>query len=93
MTKQDIINNVKDVVKNISNEDAKKAVNATLQSIENALVRGDEVQLIGFGTFKVSDKPERKGHNPKTGEEITIPAHKAVAFKAGKAVTEKVNGK
>lgn len=93
MTKQDIITNVKGVVKDLSNEDAKKVVNTVFQSIENALVRGEEVQLIGFGTLKVSDKPERKGHNPKTGEVIIIPAHKAVAFKAGKTITDKVNGK
>lgn len=92
MIKQDIISNVKDVAK-ISGDEAKKAVNTVLQSIENALIRGEEIQLIGFGTFKVTDKPERKGRNPKTGEDIIIPAHKSVSFKAGKAVNDKVNGK
>ena len=70
---------------------AEKAVNALFASIEEALVAGDKVQLIGFGTFEVRTREERKGRNPKNGEEITIPASKNPAFKAGKGLKEAVN--
>ena len=72
-------------------KDAEKAVNALFASIEEALVAGDKVQLIGFGTFEVRTREERKGRNPKNGEEITIPASKNPAFKAGKGLKEAVN--
>lgn len=74
----------------ITVKDSETAVGIVLQSITEGLVKDKEVQLIGFGTFKVKDVPERKGHNPQTGKELVIPAHKRVVFKAGKAVTEKV---
>ncbi|MGM9867784.1 MAG: HU family DNA-binding protein [Lepagella sp.] len=61
--------------------DAKKALEATLQTIAEALKNEDKVQLIGFGTFAVVDKPERTGINPLTKEKIVIPARKVVKFK------------
>ena len=75
----------------LAKKDAEKAVNALFASIEEALVAGDKVQLIGFGTFEVRTREERKGRNPKNGEEITIPASKNPAFKAGKGLKEAVN--
>ena len=73
-------------------EDAEKAVNATMSSIEETLVKGERVQLIGFGTFEVRQRKARTGRNPrKPGETIQIAASKAPAFKAGKALKDAVN--
>lgn len=90
MNKKSTIEAVKAVVKGISLKDAEKAVNTTLQAIANALGRGEEVQLTGFGVFKVVEVAERQGHNPATGETITIAAHKAVRFKPYKDLLDKV---
>ena len=62
------------------------AVAAVIGSIEEALIAGDKVQLIGFGTFEVKERAARTGHNPKTGEAIEIAASKIPAFKAGAAL-------
>ncbi|HOJ80330.1 MAG TPA: HU family DNA-binding protein [Clostridiales bacterium] len=75
----------------ITKTDAEKALNAFLESVEEALANGDKVQLVGFGTFEVRERPERKGRNPQTNEEITIEASKAPVFKAGKALKDIVN--
>ena len=73
-------------------KDAEKAVNATMSSIEETLVKGERVQLIGFGTFEVRQRKARTGRNPrKPGETIQIAASKAPAFKAGKALKDAVN--
>lgn len=74
-----------------SKKDAEKAVNAVIDSIAEALESGDKVQLVGFGTFEVRQREAREGKNPRTGEKITIPASKAPAFKAGKALKDSVN--
>lgn len=74
----------------ISKKDAAKAVDAVFASIEEALAKGDKVQLIGFGTFEVRERAARKGRNPQTGDEIEIPASKVPAFKPGKALKEAV---
>ena len=75
----------------ISKKDAEKALNAFLESVEESLERGDKVQLIGFGTFEVRQRAERRGMNPQTGEEIMIKASKVPVFKAGKAFREKLS--
>jgi len=75
----------------ITKTDAEKALNAFLESVEEALANGDKVQLVSFGTFEVRERPERKGRNPQTNEEITIEASKAPVFKAGKALKDIVN--
>lgn len=67
----------------LSKVDARKAVEAMIESITSALKADDKVALIGFGTFSVSERPERQGINPATKETITIPAKKVVKFKAG----------
>ena len=76
---------------NFTKKDAEVALNAVLASIEETLVKGDKVQLIGFGTFEVRDRAARTGRNPQTGEEIKIAAAKVPAFKAGKALKDAVN--
>ncbi|MGN1301362.1 MAG: HU family DNA-binding protein [Clostridia bacterium] len=67
------------------------SVNAFVDVVTEALVKGDKVQLVGFGSFEVRKRAARKGRNPQTKEEIKIPASKAPVFKAGKALKEKVN--
>ncbi len=75
----------------LTKKDAEKAINAVFSSIEQALVDGDKVQMIGFGTFEVKERAARKGRNPQTGNEIDIPASKNPVFKAGKALKDAVN--
>ena len=75
----------------LKKKDAEAAVNAVLAAIEDALVAGEKVQLIGFGTIEVKAKEARTGRNPATGEAITIPASKQIKFSAGKTLKDKVN--
>ena len=75
----------------ISKKAAGEAVEAFLETVEAAIVTEGSVQFVGFGTFVAKDTVERKGRNPKTGEEIIIPAKKAVKFKVGKKLDDKVN--
>ena len=70
---------------------AEAALDAFVASVEEALKKGDTVQLVGFGTFEVRQRAARKGRNPQTKAEIKIPASKAPVFKAGKALKETVN--
>lgn len=90
MTKAELIGAVADKA-GISVASAEKAVKAFTGVVSEALAEGDKVQLVGFGTFEVSQRAERVGINPKTKEKITIPASKSVKFKAGKALKDAVN--
>ncbi len=72
----------------ISKKDADKALAATLATITDALKGGNKVQLIGFGTFETRHRAARKGKNPQTGAEVTIPAANVPVFKAGKALKD-----
>lgn len=74
----------------LSKKDATAAVSAVFEEITNALVKGDKVQLIGFGNFEVRERAARTGRNPLTGEELNIAASKVPAFKAGKALKDAV---
>jgi DNA-binding protein HU-beta len=75
----------------ITKKSADAAVSAVVESVTKALVKGDKVQLVGFGTFEVRKRKARTGRNPRTNKEIKIPASKVPAFKAGKALKEAVN--
>ncbi len=77
---------------NLTKKDAELALSAVIDSIKEALVKGDKVSLIGFGTFEVRTRAAREGKNPSTGEKINIAACKVPAFKPGKALKDKVNG-
>ena len=77
----------------LTKKDAEKAVNALFESVQQALVEGDKVQMIGFGTFEVKERAARTGRNPRTSETIQIPASKNPVFKAGKALKDAVNEK
>lgn len=74
----------------LTKKDAERVVAAVFDSIEEALSDGDRVQLVGFGTFEVRERAARTGRNPKTGDEIEIPASKVPSFKAGKALKASV---
>ena len=74
-------------------KNAEASLNALIDVITETLVKGDKVQLVGFGSFEVRKRAARKGRNPQTKEEIKIPASKAPVFKAGKALKELVNKK
>ena len=77
---------------NFTKKDAEAALNAVTASIEEALIKGEKVQLIGFGTFETRERKARQGRNPrKPGEIIKIAASKAPVFKAGKALKDSVN--
>ncbi|ADX02994.1 HU family DNA-binding protein [Acinetobacter baumannii] len=76
----------------ISKSQAEEALNTFESIIQGSLADGDQVTLVGFGTFAVKDRAARKGRNPKTGEEIQIAATKVPTFKPGKALKEAVNG-
>lgn len=89
MTKAELIAKIADQA-GLSKKDAEKALNATIASITGALKKGDKVALVGFGTFETRKRAARKGKNPQTGKEISIPATVAPAFKAGKALKEAV---
>lgn len=77
----------------VSKKDAEKAVNAVIDSIIEAVSSGDKVQVIGFGRFEVRDRKEKKSRNPRTKEEIIIPATKIPVFKAGKMFKDSVASK
>lgn len=77
----------------MTKKDAEKAINALFASVEEALAKKDKVQVIGFGTFEVKARGARKGRNPQTGKEITIPASQTPVFKAGKGLKDSVNKK
>lgn len=75
----------------ISKKDAEKALKAFTEVVAEELKKGEKIQLVGFGTFEVSERAERIGRNPQTKEEIKIPASKAPKFKAGKALKDYLN--
>ena len=75
----------------LSKKDAEKALKAFTDVVAEELKKGEKIQLVGFGTFEVSERAARTGRNPQTGAEMTIPASKAPKFKAGKALKDSLN--
>ena len=75
----------------LSKKDAEKAVSSTIDTIINTVAEGEKIQIAGFGTFEVRERGERVGRDPRTSAELVIPASKAPAFKAGKALKDSVN--
>ena len=90
MNKTELVANVADKTGTTKRE-AEKAVNAVFAALQQAMVEGDTVQLIGFGTFEVKERAARTGRNPRSGAMIEIPASKNPVFKAGKALKDAVN--
>ena len=91
MTKTDLINTVAKEVEGITKKKAAEVVEAIFNDIYTALQKEEKVQIVGFGTFEVSERAERTGRNPQTGKEMTIAASKAPKFKAGKALKDMIN--
>ncbi len=75
----------------LSKKDAEKAVKALTDVISEELVKGEKIQLVGFGTFEVSERAAREGRNPRSGEVMNIPASRTPKFKAGKALKDLIN--
>ncbi|MCI6398133.1 HU family DNA-binding protein [Lawsonibacter sp.] len=90
MNKAELINAVAEKA-GLSKKDTETVVNATIDVIAGALADGNKVQLVGFGAFEVKSRAERTGRNPKTKEEIKIPASKVPVFKPGKALKDTVS--
>ncbi|GEO36826.1 transcriptional regulator [Skermanella aerolata] len=90
MNKNDLVALVADAA-GLSKIDATKAVDAVFDGIIQSLKKGEEVRLVGFGTFDVSDRAASEGRNPRTGEKINIPASKQPKFKAGKILKDALN--
>jgi DNA-binding protein HU-beta len=90
MNKSELIDAVASAT-DLSKADATRAADAVLDTITGALSRGDQVTLVGFGTFSVRERAARAGRNPQTGETIQIKASKSPGFKAGKALKDAVN--
>ena len=90
MNKNDLVAAVAEKA-DLSRADAGKAVDGVFEAIEGALKSGDEVRLIGFGTFSVAERAASQGRNPRTGEPIQIKASKQPKFKAGKGLKDAVN--
>ncbi|MBQ4488938.1 MAG: HU family DNA-binding protein [Ruminobacter sp.] len=89
MNKTELVKSVQEKT-GLSKDNSHKAVDAVIESIIETLKDGKEVSLIGFGTFKVKDRKERKGRNPITKEEITIPATRVASFSVGKSLKDAV---
>ncbi len=90
MNKSELIEAVAESA-DISKAAAARAVDAVVESVTDALREGDQVTLVGFGTFTVRDRAARTGRNPRTGETIQIPASKVPGFKPGKALKDAIN--
>ncbi len=90
MNKQELVSAMAEKA-NLSKKDAEAALAAFVSSVEDALKKGDKVQLVGFGSFEVRDRAARTGRNPQTGAEMKIAAAKVPTFKAGSGLKELIN--
>lgn len=90
MNKSELVANIAEK-SGLSKADSTRALDAFLESVEDALVNGEKVQLVGFGTFETRERAAREGRNPRTKETINIPASTVPVFKAGKEFKERVN--
>ncbi len=90
MNKAELVSAIADKAE-LSKKDAEAALKAFTDVVAEELKKGEKIQLVGFGTFEVSERAARTGRNPQTGEEMTIPASKAPKFKAGKALKDLMN--
>ncbi len=91
MTKSELINAVAERLPYLTRKDAEIIVNTIFDSMVDALVGGDRIEIRGFGSFKVKSRGDREGRNPKTGETVHIPAKRMPFFKIGKELYERIN--
>jgi DNA-binding protein HU-beta len=90
MNKTDLIEKIA-AGSGLTKADSKKALDATVKAIKDALVAGDKISLVGFGTFSVNERPAREGINPSNKQKIQIAAKKVAKFKAGAELTDSLN--
>ena len=90
MNKQELMASIAEKAE-LERDDAKKALNAFIEVVGDELKKGEKIQIIGFGTFEVSERAAREGRNPQTGEAMEIKASKNPKFKAGKALKDSLN--
>ncbi len=90
MSKQQLVEMIAEKA-GLTKADASRALDATMESVTEALKKGEKVSLVGFGTFATSKRPAREGRNPRTGETVKIAARTAVTFKAGSKLKDAVN--
>ncbi len=90
MRKPDLVAMVVDIA-DLSQREADEAVSSAFEHITNALARGEDVSLVGFGSFVVKERAERNGRNPQTGETMVIAASRQVSFRPGKALKDQIN--
>ena len=92
MNKADLVTKISEKSE-LTKKEAEAALNGFMESVKEALVAGEKVQLVGFGTFETRERAARQGRNPRNPEEvIDIPASKAPVFKAGKGLKDEING-
>jgi len=91
MTKSELVTQVAQRLPSITLKDAEIIVDTLLESMTDALAQGDGIEIRGFGSLKVKDRPEREGRNPRTGESVRIPAKKSLHFRIGKQLHERIN--
>ena len=92
MTKRDLIDEVVKLFPRFSRRDAEAIVNELFDSLTQALVRGERIEIRGFGSFGLNYRPPRTGRNPKSGEKVLVPEKHVPHFKAGKELRERVDG-
>ncbi|MDR5614300.1 HU family DNA-binding protein [Arsenophonus sp.] len=90
MNKTEVINQIAEKT-NLTKKDSEKVLNAFIETVTEALKAGDDVQLVGFGSFQVKQRAAREGRNPQTGKALKIAATNVPSFKAGKTLKEAVN--
>ncbi len=90
MTKTELVKKIAEAA-GVTNEVAKKALEGGIEAVKDALVAGEKVQLVGFGTFSVNERPAREGVNPSNGQKIQIAAKKVAKFKAGAELEKQIN--
>ncbi|MCU0931817.1 MAG: integration host factor subunit beta [Serpentinimonas sp.] len=91
MTRSDLVEALADRFGQLAQRDAEFAVKAILEAMSDALVRGQRIEIRGFGSFTVNQRPPRMGRNPRSGESVAIPAKRVPHFKPGKALREEVD--
>jgi integration host factor subunit beta len=91
MTKSELITHVRRRLPHVTHQEAATIVDTNFDSMTDALAEGDSIEIRGFGTLKVKNRPEREGRNPKTGKSVHIPPKKFPHFKVGKELHERVN--
>jgi DNA-binding protein HU-beta len=90
MNKNELVSSIAEKT-GLKKSDVEKTVKAFTDTVAEELKKGEKIQLVGFGTFEVSERPAREGRNPRTGETMKIEASKAPKFKAGKALKDAIN--